>query len=328
MRSQNKALLTGHAKSGIKTLKSAEQTRTYLNGTVRAKRVVVAASDVELKTNAHALNPRNQDALTKEAVRDIFPSIVENGVNVEGVAIRCPESEQLLLLDASRRRFSCILGGVDLPLWELQGDITDEQILAIINDSQEVKRWSYPEHADFLMRVASRKSLDINTMKVEELAKALSIGRESLRKRLEARNVSLDLREIFPDYEGVPNAFYSRLAKVERSLSRANRTPADFIKHIKKTPYFESSVVHVSEKQSEIMGLLEMSLAAFLGDKKVKRQWETKPLAVFEDKKAFARSSKSPDGNTLKIELSRTGAEKMKLVEKYIKSILEGKITD
>lgn len=151
MAKDGKGLLTGAATSRASLLKkSSGVTRTYLNGALTAKRVVVQSSEVESKTDIHPLNPRNQEALTLDAVRDIFPSIQENGVNQEGVAVKCPSTGKLLLLDASRRRFSCIHCDADLPLWELQDEVSDEQILAIINDSQEVKRWSYPNMPSIL----------------------------------------------------------------------------------------------------------------------------------------------------------------------------------
>lgn len=323
-RPNNKPNLKGFAESGLSRMQPAakEQTRTYLSGNVQAKRRVIPASDVETKTGIHPLNPRNQEALTKEAVRDILPSIKENGVNVEGVAIRCSETGKLLLLDASRRRFSCILAGIDLPVWELQGDVTDEQILAIINDSQEVKRWSYPEHANYLLTVALRKGLNAESMKIEDLAKALSIGRESLRKRLEAANVSLELREVFPDYEGIPNSFYSRLAKVERNLLKAGKSVTDFIKHIQKVANADDFNGDVFDVQVAMMTTIETNVVEFIGKEKVKREWTTKPLASFADKNAYARISHSPDKKKMKLEFSRIGLEKMKKIESYIELVL------
>lgn len=325
MRGVNKTSLRGQAKSGISSLKRSCETRTFLNGAVTAKRVVIAGSDVESKTDIHFLNPRNQEALTKEAVRDILPSIIENGVNVEGVSIKSPTTGKQLLLDASRRRFCCIEGSRDLPLWELQGLITDEQILAIINDSQEVKRWSYPEHADFLMRVAKCKDLDVENINIEELAKHLSIGRESLRKRLEARNVSIALRKIFPDYEGIPNAYYSKLAKLERNLTKANKNVFDAMHHFaleRKNVDFVSDVI---QRQTTTMVLLEAFVENYIGSNKTKREWTITLIAKFDDKKVYAKRSKSPDGNTTKFEFSRIEAAKLKKIEAYIAQVLNEK---
>lgn len=321
-RTLKKTDMTGYSTTGTGSLmQGLSQTRTYLNGTVQAKRVVIAGEDVAVKTDAHPLNPRNQDALTKEAVRDIIGSIAENGVNVEGVAVKCHDSGKLLLLDASRRRFCCIETVKDLPVWELQGDISDEQALAIINDSQEVKRWSYPEHARYLQKVAERKALDMDSMKIEELAKALSIGRESLRKRIEALNVDSMLKSVFPDYEGIPNAFYSRLAKLERSITKAKKGVPDFIAQFT----FDTDADDVSEQQALMMATLESEATVFIGNVKVKEEWKIEPLAKFDDKRVFAKVRRSPDRNTTKFEFCRIEADKMKKIEAYIAMVLNEK---
>lgn len=321
MMKKGKSLLTGSAKSRTSSLTSS-QTRTYLKGTVTAKRVVIPASEVESKTDIHPLNPRNQEALTLDAVRDIFPSICENGVNQEGVAVRCPTTGKLLLLDASRRRFSCINGGVDLPLWELQEDVRDDQMLGIINDSQEVKRWSYPEHARYLLTIAERQGIDVENTKVEDLAAALSIGRESLRKRLEANNVELSMRKVFVDFEGIPNSFYSKLAKHQRALIKAGKEIDKSMAEFKKNLTGLSK--DVSESQRETLDLLESFVVENTTGKPKKATWETNKLAEFDDKNAYAKVSRSADRNMVKFEFSRIGSEKMNKIDSYIKRVLSG----
>lgn len=316
---KGKSLLTGSAKSRTSILTS-NQTRTYLNGAVTAKRVVIPASEVELKTDIHPLNPRNQEALTLDAVRDIFPSIYENGVNQEGVAVRCPITGKLLLLDASRRRFSCIKGGVDLPLWELQEDVSDDQMLGIINDSQEVKRWSYPEHARYLLTIAERKGIDVENTKIEDLATALSIGRESLRKRIEAHNVDLSMRKVFVDFEGIPNSFYGTLAKYQRAILKDGKKVNELMKKFKANlPELSDDV---SESQRNTLNLLKAFVEENTTGKPKKAVWTTSKLAEFENKNTYAKVSRSADRNTIKFELSRVGAEKMKKIEVYIKRVL------
>lgn len=318
-----KGLLTGHGQSRAKQLMGASMTRTYLNGLVTAKRVVISFNEIESKTDIHPLNPRNQEALTLDAVRDIYQSIKDNGVNQEGVAIKCPSSGKYLFLDASRRRFTCIHAESDLPFWELQGNVTDDQILAIINDSQEVKRWSYPEHAAYLFKVAERKGIDIESTKIEDLAVALSIGRESLRKRIVAYNVALELRTVFVDYEGIPNAYYATLAKFQRELVRSKKDIAKEMKEFMVELNRNELTGDVSDIQKETLELLTLFIGKILS-KTAKREWVTSPLAEFTDKKAYARVSRSPDRNSVKFELSRVDADLTHKIEGYIKRVLAG----
>ncbi|EKA5635913.1 chromosome partitioning protein ParB [Vibrio navarrensis] len=319
---KSKSLLTGQSASRTSAL-TAKQTRTYLSGQVTAKREVVAANDIESKTGIHPLNPRNQDGLTLEAVRDILLSITENGVNQEGVAIKCPETGKYLLLDASRRRFCCIHSRVDLPLWVIQSDVTDEQALKIINDSQEVKRWSYPEHAAYLLVIAQRKQINVEEAKIEDLAQALGMGRESLRKRLEAYNVSRNIIEVFVDFEGIPNSFYSKLAKFEKALVKAGKDIDEEMNAFKSQLQLNEELSsEVSERQRQTLELLDEFVSNAINRKPQKASWETTKLAEFEDKKAYAKVSRSPDRNSVKFELSRIGSEKLRKIEDSIRAIL------
>lgn len=311
----NKSALTGHSTSRAKNLMGG-LSRAFLNGLITAKRVVIPASDIESETEVHPLNPRNQEALNNDAVRDILQSIIDNGVNQEGIAVRCANTGKLLLLDASRRRYSCIVGGVDLPLWVIE-PTSDENLLKIINDSQEVKRWSYPEHATYLLKIAERKNLP-SDLPIAELAKELGMGRESLRKRLEANSIDNELRKVFIDFEGIPNSYYSELAKIQKKLIKNNVTISQFIENVKnQIPDFNGSDLDVCEHQK--ITLNEMKLLASSTQEKPK--WVTSKLSDFENKKAYAKVSKSPDGNAVKYEFSRIGAAKLKKIDEFIESV-------
>ncbi len=293
--------------------------KSYLNGSLKAKREIVKGKDIKSKTEIHYLNPRNQEALTLEAVTDIYSSIQENGVSTEGVAIE--KDGKYHVLDASRRRFCCIESDQDLPLWVIEGEPTDAQLLKLINDSQEVKKWSYPEHAQYLLRIAERKQLDVETMKIDDLANELSIGRESLRKRLAANKVSKDILKIFVDYEGIPNNYYSVLAKIQNQLSKAGKDIGDSMKSFIETMEDFEPGESILAKQASTLKKLEEFVDRLLM-KQSKPEWSNRQLCQFEDKKAYARAKTSPDGKTMKIELSRVGAEKMREIERLVQQIL------
>lgn len=323
MQKQGKGLLTGQAESGISALTGGVATRTYLKGKIKAKHEVVPGKDVKTKTDIHPLNPRNQEALTLDAVRDILPLIKERGVTHEGVAVRCPTTNKLLLLDASRRRFCCIELEENLPLWVLDGDVSDDDCLAIINDSQEVKRWSYPEHAEYLIKIAHRKGIDINAAKIEDLSAALSMGRESLRKRLEAYDVSIDIRQVFTDFEGIPNTFYSPLARVQRKLKKAQKNiPAEMQRFSTELKEKELTGT-VPEIQKLTLNELEQFVDALLENKPQKREWSSESLRDFQDKRLYANVKRSPDRNITRFEFSRClSAEKLKKAEQFFKDLL------
>ena len=322
MKRRGKSLLTGGSSSGINSL-SAGATRKFLNGKITAKRIVIPDGDIAEKTAVHYLNPRNQEALNLESVRDILPSIEENGVHQEGVAVKCADTGKLLLLDASRRRFCCMQVGVDLPIWELQGDLEDSHLLAIINDSQEVKRWSYPEHASYLLKIAEQKGIDIENTTLPNLADSLAIGRESLRKRLEAHKISPAIRQIFIDYEGIPNSFYSKLAKLQRNLELASKNVNTVISKFSAELDSHKLSHEISKAQHETLALLTQHVEKSLGKKKSGSAWTTVELAEFNSRKTFAKMSKTADGQCLKFEFSRSlNAGKRKELESFVKELL------
>lgn len=99
----------GH-RSGLANLKSPPRIKklfTLHNGRkLEAEHVTVAAENVATETAVHPMNPRNQEALTTNAVRDILQQIESRGVDTEGVAVK--RDGVYLLIEGSRRRFCCI----------------------------------------------------------------------------------------------------------------------------------------------------------------------------------------------------------------------------
>ena len=271
---------------------------TFASGkTATAERVIVRADELQVKTAIHPLNPRRQESLTLDSVRDIFSSIQEEGVHTEGVATK-DEHGTYLLLDSSRRRFTCVHAQKDLPLWVIEGEVKQSDLVAFIQTTQSVKRLSYRELGADYQGIMQDKGFT----KIDELAKHLSIGRETCRKRFAAAAIDLRLIEVFPDCEGIPNSYYAKLAKVEKQLAKGGISTARFINSLKLNIDDE---VKVEDKQRQVLEIM----AAKLSKDKAKVAWVTEPLATFDDKNQYAKVSRSNDKRGLKIELSRLPAE-------------------
>ncbi|MFO6005254.1 hypothetical protein, partial [Pseudomonas aeruginosa] len=82
------------------------------------------------------------------------------------------------------------------------------------------KRFSYREVGIKYLEIMKNKGFKTN----EELASYLKIGIESIRKRIQAEKISKELIRIFPDSEGIPNTYYSKLARIEKTAN-ANNIP-------------------------------------------------------------------------------------------------------
>ena len=319
MRHDDKSMyLAKGSTSGLKNLKGTKVKRTFCDGSIEAERVVVKAEDIEAKTGVHPLNPRNQHALTMESVRDIFESIQVRGVDIEGIAVLCPDTKKYLLLDSSRRRFCCIKADKDLPIWLLTTPVSDSDILSIIKDSQKTKRWSYREEGLTYLKVKNEKGLN----NIEELAEALNIGRETLRKKLQAAEISHLLIEQFPDYEGIPNTFYKALSRSERTINKAGYEVKEFVKQLeKKLPSFSGDT---EREQSQVLQTI-VSFSDSLLNGLQKPEWAVSNIIEFDDKKKYAKKKTSPDGNVVKYEFSRLSKETMKELDKIIAAQLKKK---
>ncbi len=312
------SITQGKSSSGLGGLVAA--TKTYLKGQLKARRVVVKGEDVKLKTDTHYLNPRNQEALTFDAVSDIYDSIVENGVTVEGIAIE--KDGKYYVLDSSRRRFCCIKGKVDLPLWVIEGVASDTQLLKMINDSQEVKKWSYPEHAKYLLKIADLKSIDTQQLKIDDLAKELGMGRESLRKRLESLDIHDDIRMVFVDYEGIPNTYYGELAKLQRQLTKVKANISEQVGVFTSKMASLSIEGTVSERQKLTLDALK-KFVADTTKSGTKAKWVEKELGSFTNARTKVMRKVNDSTRKTVYEFTRLPKE----LQEEIDALIEAKLT-
>ncbi|MEH6534090.1 MAG: ParB family protein [Photobacterium frigidiphilum] len=276
---------------------------TFASGaSVNATRVVIDADAIESKTVIHALNPRRQSSLTLDSVRDILPSIKDEGVHTEGVAIINSQGVYELL-DSSRRRFSCLLAKKSLPLWVIDNGVIEGDLVAFINTTQAVKGLSYRELGASYPAIMSEKGLN----NINELAEYLNLGRETCRKRYVAAVIADELIKIFPDCEGIPNSFYVKIAKVEKVLKKMNYSVSDFVHRLDLRTV--DGLASIEGKQKAICDLMS-TLASTLDDGDSKKLvWATESLAEFDEKNKYAKVSRSSDNRCLKIELSRLSPE-------------------
>ena len=298
----------GNNLSKLQKNEGIKKTFSFASGRkVSATRIVVTANELKNKTVIHKLNPRRQDSLTLDSVRDILISIEQEGVHTEGVATKNVQGIYELL-DSSRRRYSCLHAQKELPLWVIEESIDDADLIAFIQTTQSVKRLSYRElGADYetLMKEGA-------FTKIDELAEYLSVGRETCRKRYVAASINQALISVFPDCEGIPNGYYAKLAKIEKQLSKENTSVTKFISSLKFNDAEEET--SVEDKQKAILNLMEVKLKKPTD----KVTWNTTTLADFDDKNTYAKVLKSSDSRGLKIELSRLPSELYDDIIKYV----------
>ncbi|MDE9447712.1 ParB family protein [Xenorhabdus bovienii] len=301
-------------RSGLPSLKAASKLKRLFtlsdSRKVEAEHIVISADQVESLTAVHEMNPRNQNALDDHAVRDILEQIRLRGVDTEGVAIK--RDNKFALIEGSRRRYCCLKAKADLPLWVLPDDLTTEDINALINASQSSKKFSFREVGKQYQE--KMKALGFNTN--EELGQHLGVSVESIRKRIQAALIDERFISIFPDSEGIPNSFYSRIAKIQR-LAEKNKLNFDKLCAEVAVETEIGDVSDIERKQRSIMDDLTVALELMTSNTSVKG-WETADLISFDNKDKYARVSRSANGRKVKFEFNRLNANLLEEIEQLI----------
>ncbi|WP_340613361.1 ParB family protein [Xenorhabdus thailandensis] len=301
-------------RSGLPPLKSGAKFKrefTLQSGRkVEAEHVIINADKVAVQTVVHELNPRNQDALDENSMRDILRQIQERGVDTEGVAVK--RDNKYYLIEGSRRRYCCIKVKADLPLWVLPDDLTTEDVNAIINAAQSSRKFSYREVGKQYLEIMASKGYTTN----DELAQHVGVSAESIRKRVQAAQIDERLIMIFPDCEGIPNTFYSRLAKIQKEAEK-NKIELDILCAEIDKDTDNIVIDDIPEKQriilEDLIAALELLTAATPA-----KGWKTVDLVTYENKDKYARISRSANGRKVKIEFNRINQSLIDEIERLI----------
>ncbi|EFR0233181.1 peptide transporter [Salmonella enterica] len=308
-------------RSGLPSLKSQPRLRklfTLHNGRkLEAEHIIVPAERVKLETAVHPMNPRNQEALTLNAVRDILEQIQARGVDTEGVAVK--RNGVYLLIEGSRRRFCCIHLAKDLPLWVLPDELSPEDINSIITAAQTSRRFSYREVGFQYLQKMEEHGFVTN----EELANFLGISHVSVSKRVQAAKIDNSLIALFPDYEGIPNSYYNRLSRLQKYIEKNLYSLEEVVESVREETK-SLDVTDISEAQKSVIDKIT-KVVERLDINPPSKGWDTRELALFDNKDKYARVSKNASGRKIRFEFNRMNSELIAEIEAFIKLKLKEK---
>ncbi|EIR0277912.1 peptide transporter [Salmonella enterica] len=308
-------------RSGLPSLKSQPRLRklfTLHNGRkLEAEHIIVPAERVKLETAVHPMNPRNQEALTLNAVRDILEQIQARGVDTEGVAVK--RNGVYLLIEGSRRRFCCIHLTKDLPLWVLPDELSPEDINSIITAAQTSRRFSYREVGFQYLQKMEEHGFVTN----EELANFLGISHVSVSKRVQAAKIDNSLIALFPDYEGIPNSYYNRLSRLQKYIEKNLYSLEEVVESVREETK-SLDVTDISEAQKSVIDKIT-KVVERLDINPPSKGWDTRELALFDNKDKYARVSKNASGRKIRFEFNRMNSELIAEIEEFIKQKLKEK---
>ncbi|MFP1463937.1 ParB family protein [Escherichia coli] len=221
-----------------------------------------------------------------------------------------------LLIEGSRRRFCCIKAEKDLPLWVLPDQLTEDDINSIISAAQTSRKFSYREVGFQFIKKMEEKGFSTN----EELAAYLGISHVSVAK--ESRPVLTKHSSLlFPDYEGIPNSYYSRLSRLQKYVQK-NLFPLDEVIDNVKEETKDLDIGDLQVAQKVVMEKITQSVESVC-EKSYSTKWETSDSITFDNKDKYARISKNNTGRKIRIEFNRISAGFIKELEEFIKEKLK-----
>lgn len=301
--------------SGLSLGANKELTKTIKFGkrNYKARHVVIPANEVEHKTKAHHLNTRSQDSLTEDALKDIYLETLNDGIKQEGLAYYNKELDRYELLDGSRRRACAVRANVSLPLWVLDEQPSDMDIIDYIDLTQKVRLMSWREVGARYINYAEENKIDKNDF--DRLAEAFNVSSVTIRKKINAAMLNEELINSFPDCQGIPTTFYAKLGKLERLLNKHARDVAEFVAEAKAT--FETDSTDIGDVQADLLKHYETK-ADILGEHK-KPTATKSDLTTFSDKNTYARMTVSADGRKTTLEFSRLPKDVLADIEEYVR---------
>lgn len=305
-------------KSGLPPLRGPGKTKRLftLSGgrKIEAEHLVIPGSEVAEKTFVHELNPRNQEAVDDLSTRELLPQIKKRGVDTEAIAVF--RNNKYYLIEGSRRRFCCIKCSADLPMWVFNEELNSEDITCIYTAAQTSKRFSYREMGLKYLELKKKNNFETN----EELASYIGISIESVRKRVQAAQIDKALISVFPDCEAIPNTFYSRLAKIEKTAKEYYIQITDITSEVGSDKIDLKSTSDVEEIQRSILNGLQSALQILTNDTENKKTtWTSSDIVDFDNKDMYARIKRSSDGRKVHFEFNRLNKSVIDEIERLIK---------
>lgn len=302
--------------SGLPPLRATKMKRQFiLSGgrKVEAEHVIIPGTSVSEMTVVHELNPRNQDAVDENSTRDIYPKVKDRGIDTEGIAVA--REGRYFIIEGSRRRYCAIKAVCDLPLWVFNEELSPDDILCIVNAAQSSKKFSYREVG--LKYIQTMKEQDFRTN--EDLARYTGVSVESIRKRVQAANIDARLINVFPDCEGIPNSFYSKLAKIQKIASSRCIDISDLTSEVGLGDEKPNISINIEEIQRSILDGLESALRTLTQDSTSSSRWIISDIAEFDSKDKTARIKRSQDGRKVIFEFNRMNQNLIDDIERLIK---------
>ncbi|ORM69916.1 chromosome partitioning protein ParB [Pantoea wallisii] len=304
--------------SFTKMLSENDSTRTFTlksGAEARFTFTKILHDDIESQTYVDAsVNGRDQTFLTEESVSDIsrtiklqqfFPAI---GREVEG---------RIEVLDGSRRRAACLYSGMPFEVLVTKDalSLTDARQLAI--DIQTAKEHTLRELGNRL------KLMYPNGMNQLEIAAAEGLSQAKVTRAFQAASVPDEMIAVFPSISDLSINDYKTLLDIAEKAATSRISIKELAESVRERISSDDNFEHDDPAvKAKIIGYFRTHSAEPINSRDSKKI-VTEKMAVFSDKKQFARKKIDAEKRLITYEFSRLPAAWQSELDAAVKAVIE-----
>lgn len=177
--------------SRVQALRSGRRIRLYFG--------YIPAGHVEALTTVHPLNTRNPATVNDELCQDIMPSIASEGVRMEVLATRDPETGILSVFNGQRRRYCAIKTNQGLPYSYTDEELTRREIRELSHIANLNKSNSLYDLGRYYLEDMAEENLSTAV----EYAELTGLSTANISYALTAARIPLEIFHLFPSKTGI-----------------------------------------------------------------------------------------------------------------------------
>ncbi|MDE1187161.1 MAG: ParB family protein [Pantoea sp.] len=300
-------MLSENEGARVFVLKSGKEARFVLTK--------VLHDDIETQTYIDSsVNGRDQSLLTEESVADISRTIT---LQQFFPAIGREVDDRIEILDGSRRRAACIYNGTPFEVLVTKDelDLADARQLAV--DIQTAK-----EHT--LRELGKRLELMYpSDMSQTEIAKAEALSPAKITRALQAASVPDEMISVFPSLSDLAIVDYQFLLDVADKAKAKKIDISDIVAGVRERIEKHDDIdIDDPVTKAKIIGFFRAESSRLKTPKPGKKP-VAENLAVFKDKKQFARKKIDAEKRLVTYEFSRISAEVQAEIDAAVRAVMK-----
>ena len=193
--------------SHVQELRSGRRIRLYSG--------YIPAGSVEALTVVHPLNTRDPLTVNDESCQDIMPSIADQGVRIEVLATRDPDTGILSVFNGQRRRYCAIRTIQGLPYSYTDEALTKREIRELSHIANLSKSNSLYDLGRYYLADMAEENISMAV----EYAELTGLTTASISYALTAARIPLEIYQLFPSKTGIGRPTIQSLSRLLKEVN-------------------------------------------------------------------------------------------------------------